>query len=188
MREDNKIVFTGPVGAGKTTAISVLSDTPIISTDAQASDMTLNRKGHTTVAMDYGILKLDAQTKIHLYGTPGQERFDFMWEILTTGGLGLVLMLDNTRPNPKKDLHFFLHAFKDYIVNVPVVIGISKTDVQNRPGPADYANMLPEVTADLKMLNPIPPIFEIDGRKKEDIKNLVMALLYSIDPGIGDIL
>ena len=97
-------------------------------------------------------------------------------------------MLDNTRPNPKKDLHFFLHAFKDYIVNVPVVIGISKTDVQNRPGPADYANMLPEVTADLKMLNPIPPIFEIDGRKKEDIKNLVMALLYSIDPGIGDIL
>ena len=177
MREDNKIVFTGPVGAGKTTAISVLSDTPIISTDAQASDMTLNRKGHTTVAMDYGTLKLDAQTKIHLYGTPGQERFDFMWDILTTGGLGLVLMLDNTRPNPKKDLHFFLHAFQDYIIQVPVVIGISKTDVQSRPSPADYANMLLEVTADLKMLNPIPPIFDIDGRKQEDIKNLLRARL-----------
>ncbi|WP_414039958.1 GTP-binding protein [Acidithiobacillus sp. M4-SHS-6] len=187
MREDNKIVFTGPVGAGKTTAISVISDMPIISTDAQASDMTLNRKGHTTVAMDYGTLKLDPQTKIHLYGTPGQERFDFMWDILTTGGLGLVLLLDNTRPNPKKDLHFFLHAFRDYIIHAPVVIGISKTDLQNRPSPADYANMLLEVTADLKMLNPIPPIFEIDGRKKEDIKNLVMALLYSIDPGIGDV-
>ncbi|MEY2334740.1 ATP/GTP-binding protein [Acidithiobacillus ferrianus] len=186
MREDNKIIFTGPVGAGKTTAISVLSDVPIISTDAQASDMTLNRKGHTTVAMDYGVLKLDERTKIHLYGTPGQERFDFMWDILTTGGLGLILMLDNTRPNPKKDLHFFLHAFKDFIVEVPVVIGISKTDVKTRPQPEDYVNMLPEVTTDLRMLNPIPPIFEVDGRRKDDVKNLVMALLYSIDPGLGD--
>lgn len=186
MREDNKIVFTGPVGAGKTTAIAALSDMPIVSTDAHASDMTLNRKGHTTVAMDYGTLKLDPQTKIHLYGTPGQERFDFMWDILTTGGLGLVLMLDNTRPNPKKDLHFFLHAFKDYIVNVPVVIGISKSDVNHNPNPADYAEMLSDATSDLRLMNPLPPIFEIDGRKKEDIKTLVMALLYSIDPGIGD--
>ncbi|MHB1321259.1 MAG: GTP-binding protein [Acidithiobacillus ferrivorans] len=186
MREDNKIIFTGPVGVGKTTAISALSDIPIISTDAQASDMTLNRKGHTTVAMDYGLLKLDEGTKIHLYGTPGQERFDFMWDILTTGGLGLILMLDNTRPNPKKDLHFFLHAFKDFIVNVPVVIGVSKTDIQAQPRITDYASMLPEVIADLRMLNPIPPIFEIDGRNKDDVKNLVMALLYSIDPGIGD--
>ena len=137
MREDNKIIFTGPVGVGKTTAISALSDIPIISTDAQASDMTLNRKGHTTVAMDYGVLKLDENTKIHLYGTPGQERFDFMWDILTTGGLGLILMLDNTRPNPKKDLHFFLHAFKEFIVDVPVVIGVSKTDVQAQPQIAD---------------------------------------------------
>ncbi|MGC8591469.1 GTP-binding protein [Acidithiobacillus sp.] len=186
MREDNKIIFTGPVGAGKTSAISALSDTPIIATDAAASDMTLNRKGYTTVAMDYGILNLDAQTKVHLYGTPGQERFDFMWDILTTGGLGLILMLDNTRPNPKKDMHFFLHAFKDFIVDVPVVIGISKSDIKAQPTPADYADALPEITADLQMLNPMPPIFEVDGRRKDDVKNLVMALLYSIDPGIGE--
>ncbi len=186
MREDNKIVFTGPVGVGKTTAISVLSDMPIVSTDAKASDMTLNRKGNTTVAMDYGIMKLDEQTKIHLYGTPGQERFDFMWDILTTGGLGLVLMLDNTRPNPKRDLHFFLHAFKDYVSHVPVVIGISKTDIQKKPNTFDYSQMLQEVSADLPLVNPIPPIFEVDGRNIQDIKMLVMSLLYSIDPGIGD--
>jgi len=185
MKEDNKIVFTGPVGVGKTSAIAALSDVPIISTDARASDMTINRKGHTTVAMDYGILNLEGGGKVHLYGTPGQERFDFMWEILTTGGLGLILMLDNTRPNPKKDMQFFLHAFRDYLVDVPTVIGISKTDLQARPSPRDYADMLPEVTADLRMLNPVPPIFEVDGRNKEDVKNLVLALLYSIDPGIG---
>lgn len=187
MREDNKIIFTGPVGAGKTSAISALSDVPIISTDAQASDMTLNRKGYTTVAMDYGILQLDDRVKVHLYGTPGQERFDFMWDILSQGGLGLILMLDNTRPNPRKDLHFFLHAFKDFILQVPVVIGISKTDLQSRPTPADYAESLPEIVKDVPMMTPMPPIFEVDGRRKDDVKNLVMALLYSIDPGLGEI-
>ena len=51
--KENKIIFTGPVGVGKTTAISALSDEPPVQTDASASDMTLVRKGYTTVAMDY---------------------------------------------------------------------------------------------------------------------------------------
>ena len=55
--------------------------------------MTINRKRTTTVALDYGLMKLDAGERIHLYGTPGQERFDFMWDILTKGGLGVVLRL-----------------------------------------------------------------------------------------------
>jgi len=63
---DNKILFAGPVGAGKTTAIASLSDIPPVTTDATASDMTLDRKGHTTVALDYGVLMLDDETKVHL--------------------------------------------------------------------------------------------------------------------------
>jgi len=106
--KENKIIFTGPVGVGKTTAISALSDDPPVKTDARASDMTLVRKGHTTVAMDYGVIRLDEDTKVHLYGTPGQERFNFMWEILSKGSMGLILLLDNTRANPLKDLTFFL--------------------------------------------------------------------------------
>ena len=108
---ENKIIFTGPVGVGKTTAISAISDIPPVSTDAFASDMTAGRKDHTTVAMDYGVIQLDEDTKIHLYGTPGQERFDFMWQILSKGGMGLILLLDNTRGNPLKDLKFFLDSF-----------------------------------------------------------------------------
>ena len=73
-----KIIFTGPVGAGKTTAITSISDVPLIKTDEAASDMTKQRKAETTVAMDYGIMNLKDNEKIHLYGTPGQERFDFM--------------------------------------------------------------------------------------------------------------
>nr|WP_305908301.1 ATP/GTP-binding protein [Methylomarinum sp. Ch1-1]MDP4521123.1 ATP/GTP-binding protein [Methylomarinum sp. Ch1-1] len=103
-----KIIFTGPVGAGKTTAINSISDVPPVKTDAVASDMTKSRKSATTVAMDYGVMNLDGGEKIHLYGTPGQERFDFMWDILTTGGIGLVLLLDNSRLDPFQDMKFFL--------------------------------------------------------------------------------
>ena len=95
-----KIIFTGPVGAGKSTAIAALSDVPPVTTDEQASDMTKDLKPTTTVAMDYGVMKLDGDERIHLYGTPGQERFNFMWDILSEGGLGLVMLLDNTRTDP----------------------------------------------------------------------------------------
>lgn len=184
MKENNKIVFTGPVGVGKTTAIDILSDSPIISTNAKASDMTLNRKQETTVAMDYGIMKIGDDTKIHLYGTPGQERFDFMWDILTTGGLGLVIMLDNTRPNPFKDMAFFLNAFKDYIRNAPVVIGVTKLDLKDTPTVYEYADHIAQITDTIPLINKVPPVFEVDARNKEDVKLLTMSLIYAIDPGI----
>lgn len=60
---ENKIIFTGPVGVGKTTAIAALSDDPPIKTDARASDMTTSMKSHTTVAMDYGVIHLDEKPK-----------------------------------------------------------------------------------------------------------------------------
>lgn len=174
---DNKIIFTGPVGAGKTTAIAAISDTPPITTDAAASDMTLNRKGHTTVALDYGSIKLDEETKVHLYGTPGQERFDFMWEILTNGGMGLVLLLDNTRPTPVKDMEFFLGAFSELLKDAPIVIGVTKMDEQAEPSVEYYQQLLSEKGI-------FAPVFEVDARRKEDVKRLVMALLFSIDPGL----
>ena len=176
-KPDNKIIFTGPVGAGKTTAIGSISDIPPVTTDANASDMTLNRKGYTTVAMDYGVLNLDSETKVHLYGTPGQERFDFMWDILSSGGIGLILLLDNSRPNPIQDMQFFMNAFKDFLKDAPVVIGVTKTDIKPTPSVKTYAEMLARV-------DQRPPIFEIDARSREDVKNLVMALLFSIDPGL----
>jgi len=86
----NKIIFAGPVGVGKTSAITAVSDIPPAATEAMATDETMAIKSNTTVAMDYGILNLDNGEKVHLYGTPGQERFSFMWDILTQGGIGLV--------------------------------------------------------------------------------------------------
>jgi signal recognition particle receptor subunit beta len=172
-----KIIFTGPVGAGKTTAISSISDIPPVKTDATASDMTKNRKSTTTVAMDYGVMNLEGGEKVHLYGTPGQERFDFMWDILTHGGIGLVLLLDNTRTDPFQDMRFFLEAFDKFITDTSVAIGVTQMDISSKPSISDYHQQLQ--TLGLK-----PPVFSVDAREHNDVSLLVQALLYSLDPGL----
>ena len=75
---EHKIIFAGPVGAGKTTAIGAISDIPVVATEARATDAVALRKNRTTVAMDYGLMILDGGIKLHLYGAPGQERFSFI--------------------------------------------------------------------------------------------------------------
>lgn len=166
----DKIIFTGPVGAGKTTAIASISEVAPISTEVRCSDETLLRKETTTVAMDYGYITLEDDHRVHLYGTPGQERFDYMWTILAQGGIGLVLLLDNARPQPLADLHFYLNAFKEFIENTGVVIGITRMDISNRITLDDYRNSLIEQGL-------IYPVFEVDARQPQDIKILIHALL-----------
>lgn len=174
-----KIIFTGPVGAGKSTAIAAISDVPPVKTDAAASDMTKTRKAATTVAMDYGVMNLEGGEKIHLYGTPGQERFDFMWEILINGGIGLVLLLDNTRPDPFQDMKFFLDAFRKFIDETSVAIGVTQMDLNNRHTIEDYHMQL-------KALDLNPPVFSVDARKKHDVSLLVQSLMYTLDPGLQE--
>ncbi len=175
--QHKKIIFTGPVGAGKTTAIQSMSDIPIISTNEDASDMARDRKAQTTVAMDYGQIKIGKKEKIHLYGTPGQERFNFMWEILTNGALGLILLLDNSRDNPLQDLKFYTQSFGDFIKQGELVIGVTRMDDEKKPSINDYRQWLNELTIDA-------PVFCIDARERQDVSSLVQALLYSIDPGV----
>ena len=174
-----KIIFTGPVGAGKTTAITSISDVPLIKTDEAASDMTKQRKAETTVAMDYGIMNLNGDEKIHLYGTPGQERFDFMWDILTTGGIGLVLLLDNSRTDPFQDMKFFLNSFDSFIQKTGVAIGVTQMDVSTRPTIDEYNQHLQEIGISV-------PIFSVDARVKNDVSILVQALMFALDPGLEE--
>jgi len=174
---NRKIIFTGPVGAGKTTAISSISDIGIITTDESATDMTKTRKANTTVAMDYGLIKLGNDERVHLYGTPGQERFDFMWDILTNGGIGLILLLDNTRTDPFRDLKFYTHSFKDFIEKQQLVIGITRMDEQRSPNLPDYRKWVEQLSLNA-------PIFEVDARKRDDVSMLVQSLLLSLDPGV----
>lgn len=174
---EHKIILTGPVGAGKSTAIRSLSDIEPVSTDELASDITKARKSQTTVAMDYGLLKLDGGETIHLYGTPGQERFDFMWDILTTGGIGLVLLINNARPAPFKDLAFFLAAFSGFIDKSALAIGVTQMDIADAPTLDDYYAELPAKYSNT-------PVFEVDARNKNDVVILVESLLFSLDQGL----
>lgn len=174
---EHKIIFAGPVGAGKTTAIGSISDIPVAATEARATDETAQRKANTTVAMDYGLLNLDGDSKIHLYGTPGQERFSFMWDILTIGGIGLVLLIDNAREDPLADLEFYLDAFDGFIRKNDVVIGVTRMDEKPRPGLYSYHTKLAE--RDINV-----PVFEVDARERKDVKVLLTALLASLDPGV----
>ena len=134
-------------------------------------------KPQTTVAMDYGVMNLDNGDRVRLYGTPGQERFDFMWEILTQGGIGLVLLLDNTRPTPFEDMKFYVKAFHDFISSTRLVIGITQMDTRSSPTLEDYVRQMKELDIDA-------PIFEVDARRREDVSSLIQAMLLSIDPVI----
>ncbi len=174
---NRKIIFTGPVGAGKTTAIAAISDIKPIVTDEYASDMTKSRKPQTTVAMDYGLIRLSENERVHLYGTPGQERFDFMWDILTKGGIGLILLLDNTRKDPFQDIRFYTNAFRDFIEKQQMVVGVTRMDLHRKPG-------LDEHRRYLESLSLQAPVFEVDARSRKDVTMLIQALLFSLDPGV----
>ena len=99
-----------------------------------------------------------------------------MWEILVGGGIGLVLLIDNTRDDPFQDLRFFINAFGKFIAETGMVIGITMTDLVAAPGIEDYHRELRSLG--LKSV----PVFEVDARKRKDVSLLVEALLCSLDP------
>ncbi len=170
----NKIIFSGPVGAGKTTAINSISDIETVRTEELATDETKKLKANTTVAMDYGAIVLEDKTRIHLYGTPGQKRFDFMWEILSKGGIGLLLLIDGSDPKALEYLRMFLKSFEQFIDETCVVVGITKQE--NRHYEIDdYCQVA-------KNEQFIIPIFEVDARERADVVMMVEALLLCLNP------
>lgn len=174
-----KILFSGPVGAGKTTAIKTLSDIDVVATEAKATDNVKSIKDNTTVAMDYGRINLDSETAVHLYGTPGQERFNFMWDILAQGALGLVLLIDCSVETTLADIDAYLSAFSEFTANNPVVIGLTRGDLLEASGKSIGWD---DINKKLTERGMFVPIFEVDARNKKDISVLVEALILSIDP------
>ncbi len=174
-----KIIFAGPVGAGKTTAIASISDIPVVSTERHATDEVQQLKQNTTVAMDYGLLKLDDDLRVHLYGSPGQERFDFMWDILANGALGLVLLIDHSRENAEDDLRRYITSFSDCIrrSGAAVVIGITRLDLIPGSTLGRYRKVASEFGLNC-------PIFEVDAREQQDVRQLLLALLGILHPAV----
>lgn len=168
-----KIILAGPVGAGKTEAIRSLSDKEVVTTEEIASDDTKLLKKTTTVAMDYGIMKLPSGEQVRLYGTPGQKRFDFMWEILSENALGLVLLLNATYDDPVQDLRDYMTSFLPLINSSAMVVGV--THAENMPWD------LHERLSDELLKHGVPAnVMTVDARDKEQMAQLVSVLIYAI--------
>jgi uncharacterized protein len=168
--DELKIVFTGPMGAGKTTAISAVSDHCGLNTEVPISDGFCGAKTQTTVGFDYGECLLEDGTPLRLFGTPGQERFRFMWDILGKGAFGLIVLADNTRPDPIADVEQYLDAFSSHVPKCRTVIGVGRLADRPEPDTDQYFERLSQRGFDI-------PVLDIDAREPSDVRLLLSVLI-----------
>ncbi len=166
-----KVVVTGPFDAGKTTFIRSVSEITVLSTERQVSDFSDDGHGETTVAMDFGRITVSDDVVLYLFGTPGQSRFSFMWETLSEGMLGFVVVVDAAEPHSFQDARDMI-AFFTEMSDVPFVVAANKVD-------ADDTDFLLQVRKDLELSSGVP-LLPMDARDKESVKAVLLALLRRI--------
>jgi signal recognition particle receptor subunit beta len=166
-----KVVVTGPFAAGKTTLIRTISEITVLSTERCVTDETRRRKAETTVAMDFGRITIDRDLVLYLFGTPGQDRFDFMWEILGEGMIGYLLLVDASREDSIQEAASILEAFRK-MARVPYVVGINR-------GSTDDHLLVESVRSRLEIPSDVA-ILPCDATDKESVKNVLLALLYAV--------
>ena len=166
-----KMVVTGPFNAGKTQFIRTVSEIDVVSTERDVSSEAERIKATTTVAMDFGRISVDESLVLYLFGTPGQKRFDFMWEILSEGMLGFIVLVDSTRPETFREARNILEAFRAFSPT-PHVIAASKQDMEDA---WDLEDM--RIALRLDPEDKLLPCVSVD---KESVKNTLLELLESI--------
>ena len=168
-----KMVVTGPFSAGKTEFIRSISEIGAVTTDETISRDApeYGVKPQTTVAMDFGRITVDDDLVLYLFGTPGQRRFDFMWEILAEGMLGFVVVVDSARPETFREAKSILETFRAY-APTPYVVAANKQDNPEAWIPDDLRIAL-RIDDHIKLL----PCVATD---KESVKNVLLELLYAI--------
>lgn len=169
-RQSVKLVVTGPFAAGKTTLIQTISEITVLSTERRVSDRTASVKGDTTVAMDFGRLSIDDDLALYLFGTPGQKRFDFMWEILSEGMLGFVVIVDASDPSTFDAAAEILTFFRDR-ATVPYVVAANKVgDDHDAEGRVRRLLHVPEHVR----------VVGCDARDRQSVKDVLVALLFAV--------
>ncbi|TVZ40473.1 hypothetical protein P886_4904 [Alteromonadaceae bacterium 2753L.S.0a.02] len=169
-----KFVITGTAGVGKSTAIAAVSDVPPVVTDAETTDSLQKIKQTTTVAFDFGEVMLDDDTTLRIYGTPGQERFQHMWEIIADGALGLIILVDNTRQDPLSDMDMYIDNFQDLINKTGFVVGVTRWQESDKVSIDDYFNRL-------EARSLFAPVIEADPRNKDDVVMLMDSLMSILE-------
>ncbi|NPA92987.1 MAG: ATP/GTP-binding protein [Chloroflexi bacterium] len=166
-----KIVVTGPFNAGKTAFIQTVSEIDVVATERKITSEAEKVKDTTTVAMDFGRITVDEDLVLYLFGTPGQRRFDFMWEILSEGMLGFIVLVDSTRPETFREARSILETFRAY-APTPYVVAANKQDL---PEAWDLDDMRIALR-----LPPEVPLLPCVATDKESVKNVLLELLYRI--------
>jgi small GTP-binding protein len=166
-----KMVVTGPFNSGKTEFIQTVSEIDVVSTERKITSAAEKVKESTTVAMDFGRITVDDELVLYLFGTPGQKRFDFMWEILSEGMLGFIVMVDSTRPETFREARSILETFRAY-APTPYVVAANKQDMEDA---WDIDDMRIALRLDKKI-----PLLSTVAMNKESVKSVLITLLKNI--------
>ena len=122
-----RLVVTSPVGSGKSTLIRSISEIDVVDTDRTATDSTAELKNKTTVAFDFGRLTFGSDMVLHIYGTPGQERFDFIWDMLIRKAHAYILLVSANRPNEFRYARR-VATHMNQLAQIPMIVGLTHTD------------------------------------------------------------
>ena len=165
-----KIVVTGPFNSGKTEFVKNGSDIPMVETEKNITTEDRGIKASTTVAMDFGRMEVDGDT-VHLFGTPGQTRFNFMWEILAKEMNGFIVLVDSTDTPSFPDAAELIEQFSSF-VDVPHMVVSNKMDL-------DGAANTSEVRSGTRAASDVP-VVEAIATNKDSVRSVVKQMLALI--------
>jgi uncharacterized protein len=169
-----KIVITGSFSAGKTTLIKTISEIAIVDTEREVTDDSRGTKNHTTVAMDFGRITFEDGASLFLFGTPGQRRFEVVWEVLAEGMIGFILLVNGSDWGSVDEARHILQTFHEY-ADVPYVVGVTHLDQSHEP----QSEVLDGIRSELHVPDDIELIAS-DVRDREDVKELILATLHGV--------